>query len=170
MEKIYLVADLHFGHKNIIEYENRPFKDIFSMDKEISSNWNAVVSNKDKIFVLGDVSFHGKERTKNIISKLNGHKILVMGNHDRGRSINWWYDIGFNEVYKYPILIKDFFMLSHEPPHYIPQNTPYFYLYGHVHSSEMYKTITKTSACTSIERWDYKPVNLEKILDLSKVV
>jgi calcineurin-like phosphoesterase family protein len=46
MEKIYLVADLHFGHKNIIEYENRPFKDIFSMDKEISSNWNAVVSSE----------------------------------------------------------------------------------------------------------------------------
>lgn len=170
MNKVYFTADPHYGHGNIIEYEHRPFKDTEQMNETLIKNWNSVVTQKDKVFVLGDVSFHSKDKTTEIISKLYGHKVLVVGNHDKGRNIKWWYEVGFDEVYKYPIVYNDFIFLSHEPPHYIPSNTPYFYLYGHVHSSEMYKTITKTSACVSVERWDYAPVSFEKIQELTKLL
>lgn len=46
-------------------------------------NWNEVVTPKDTIYVLGDLSFEKKDKTAEIVSKLNGHKHLVMGNHDR---------------------------------------------------------------------------------------
>jgi len=170
MNKTYFIADLHFGHGNMIEYENRPFKDARQMNEALIKNWNSVVTQKDKVFILGDVSFHSKETTKEIISRLYGQKILIMGNHDRGRNIAWWNEVGFKEVYRYPIVYNDFIILSHEPPSYIPPNTPYFYLYGHVHGSEMYKTITKTSACVSVERWDYTPVEYNKIQDLVKLL
>jgi calcineurin-like phosphoesterase family protein len=170
MFKTFFIADLHFGHTNIIEYEKRPFKGVHEMNLALIKNWNSVVSKKDKVIVAGDVSFLSSEDTKGIISKLQGHKILVMGNHDRGRNIPWWYEVGFNEVYKHPIVYNDFIIVSHEPPHYIPPNTPYFYIYGHVHNSEMYRTITKTSACVSVERWDYTPVELEKITDLVRLI
>jgi calcineurin-like phosphoesterase family protein len=120
--------------------------------------------------MLGDFSFYSQEKTREIVSRLQGHKILVMGNHDRSRGIKWWYEVGFDEVYKHPIVLNDFLMLSHEPPHYIPPNTPYFYIYGHVHGSEMYKTITKTSSCVSVERWDYAPIELQKLTDLVKTL
>jgi len=166
----YVIADTHFFHENIIRYENRPFKDAEHMNKEIIKRWNNTVKKNDKVFVLGDVFFHETEKTaKDIISSLNGNKILILGNHDR-KSVKYWMDIGFSEVYKYPIIYKDFFILSHEPPTYFNDSCPYFYIYGHVHSTDMYKTITNNSACVSVERWDYTPVSINKIVELAKLV
>lgn len=167
--KIFVIADTHFGHEQILNYEKRPFADVDIMDKELIKNWNSVVTSSDTVFHLGDVTFRNKEQTVEILSKLKGRKILIEGNHDTARSLKWWYDVGFAEVYKYPIIFNDFFVLSHKPPAYFNEATPYFYLYGHVHSSEMYRTITKQTACVSVERWDYKPVSLDKIIELNKL-
>lgn len=171
MSNVFVTADLHFSHENIIKYENRPFKNICDMNERMIKNWNSVVSKHDKVFVLEDVSFDGKEETKQIISRLNGNKVLICGNHDRGRSVvEFWNYVGFKEVSKYPIIYKEFIVMSHEPPSYFNDATPYVYLYGHVHSSDMYKTITKNTACVSVERWNYTPVNIEKIFELMKIV
>ena len=170
MSEVFLTSDTHFGHQNILKLEKRPFLDTDIMDKELIKNWNSVVTSRDIVFHLGDVSFHDKKRTTEIISKLNGKKILICGNHDESRSNKWWLDCGFSEVYRYPIVYKDFFIMGHTPPCYYNDATAYFYLFGHVHSSEMYRTISKQTACVCIERWDYKPVNLKKIIDLAKLV
>ena len=169
MSKTFLIADMHFGHENIMKYENRPFATKENMDATMIKNWNNVVSKKDKIFVAGDVSFYSKEKTAEIIRQLNGKKILIKGNHDQ-RNNNWWADVGFDEVSSYPVIYKEWFVIQHEPPTYYNDATPYFYIYGHVHGSEMYRTITKQTACVCVERWDYTPVKLEKIIELSKLV
>lgn len=166
MANVFITADLHFGHKKIMEYESRPFDSVEEMDETLIENWNSIVSREDKVFVLGDVGFYGKQKMSECISRLKGKKLLVMGNHDRRKSLSWWRDVGFGEVSKYPIVYKDFIIMSHEPPTYTPPDTPYFYIYGHVHSSEMYKTITDTSCCVSVERWAYKPVYLNTIFDM----
>ncbi len=169
MSKLFLIADMHFGHENIIKYENRPFLNADAMDKQIVKNWNRVVSKKDTVIVAGDVSFYGKEKTEELIKQLNGRKILVKGNHDQ-RNNHWWVDVGFDEVSNYPIIYKEWFIIQHEPPTYLNDAMPYFFIYGHVHGSEMYRTITKQSACVSVERWDYTPVELDKIMELVKLV
>lgn len=168
MQKIFVIADTHFFHNNIIEYENRPFRSVEHMNDAIIKNWNSVVSNRDKVYVLGDVSFANKEDTKGIITQLNGSKTLIIGNHDKPIT-QYWLDIGFKEVSKYPILYKDFIIMSHEPPEYIPGSSPYKYIYGHVHSTDMYRTVTKNSACVSIERWGYAPVELSKLFELMMI-
>lgn len=168
MPKVFVIADTHFYHGNIINYENRPFNSIDDMNKKIINNWNQIVSKNDKVFHLGDVSFGNKDETKDIIQRLNGNKTLIIGNHDKS-NLKYWLDIGFNDVSKYPIIYKDFLIMSHEPPEYFQKDTPYTYLYGHVHSTPMYKTITQNTACVSIERWGYKPVDIEKIFDLMKL-
>ena len=169
LNKLFLTSDQHWGHSNIIQYENRPFATVEDMDATMIKNWNNVVSKSDIVIVAGDVSFYNKEKTAKIIQQLNGKKILVKGNHDQ-RNNQWWMDVGFAEVSSYPIIYKEWIVIQHEPPTYMNEATPYFYIYGHCHGTEMYKTITKQSACVCVERWDYQPVELEKIRELVQLL
>lgn len=165
MPETFICADLHFNHKNIITYENRPWPDCESMNRGLIANWNKVVGAKDTVFVLGDVGFCSAAKTKELVGQLNGHKLLIMGNHDRGRSVDTWHDVGFENVFPWPVLYKNNIMMMHEPPESIPDNTPYFYIYGHVHGDPDYQDHTDHSACVSIERLNYFPAKLSAVID-----
>jgi calcineurin-like phosphoesterase family protein len=173
--KIWLTADTHFGHANIIKYENRPFQNpdysergsTELMDEEIVKRWNSVVSKNDRVFHLGDVGFHGKEKMAEILTRLNGRKTLIMGNHDKGRNPQWWRDAGFDEVSRFPVIIEDYVVLQHEPPTYFNDATPFYFVHGHVHGTKLYRTVTSSAACVCVERWDYTPVELAKLRDLA---
>lgn len=156
--KIFMISDMHFGHGNIIKYENRPFKNVLEMDLAIVGKWNNTVAKEDKIFVVGDVSFYNKEKTTNIIKGLNGYKILILGNHDK-HSINWWKEVGFDEVSKYPIIIDGFYILSHEPV-YLTEIMPYTNIHGHIHHL---KYDSKQYFNISVECINYTPINFEDI-------
>ena len=78
----WFTSDTHFSHRNIIKYSNRPFRDISHMDEVLINNWNEVVAWDDTVYHLGDVALGDKTRWESIFSRLNGHKILVTGNHD----------------------------------------------------------------------------------------
>jgi len=82
MTKVFFISDMHFNHKNILEFEGkyRPFKTIEEHDQALIERWNSVVTKRDKVFVLGDFSF-GKGSVQ-VAKKLNGSKTLIMGNHD----------------------------------------------------------------------------------------
>lgn len=164
---MYFIADTHFGHENIIAYENRPFDTVEEMDRVMIENWNTVVKAEDEVFVLGDFSFYGKDRTTEICRKLNGRKILVMGNHDTNEP-DYYKECGFQQVNPYPIIINEFWMLSHEPL-YINSNMPYANLYGHVHSNPIYADYSKQSFCACVERIDYTPISFSNIKQLMKV-
>lgn len=155
----YIYSDPHFGHKNIIKYENRPFVDIEEMDRILIEKWNKVVKNEDKVFILGDFSFYDKEKTKEIINQLKGYKILIMGNHDRERSLSWWSEVGIHEVYQYSIIYNEFFILSHEPV-YLNENMPYANIHGHTHHL---KYESKQFFNASVECIDYTPVLFEEV-------
>lgn len=159
--KIYFIADTHFGHRNIINYENRPFKDINEMEKELIKKWNNIVRAKDKVFVLGDFSLSNKEKTTEVCNKLNGRKTLIMGNHDE-HSTTYYRECGFENVSEYPIIIDGFWILSHEPM-YINDNMPYANIFGHVHSNKIYADFTSQSFCACVERCDYQPVEFSEV-------
>jgi len=82
-DRLYFTSDLHFGHKNIIDICNRPFKDIEEMDEILIYNWNSIIKNSDTVFILGDFCWKLNDKTiKHYISRLNGNKIFIKGNHD----------------------------------------------------------------------------------------
>lgn len=159
--KTWLIADTHFGHKAICDYESRPFKSAKEMDESLIANWNNTVSKQDTIYVLGDFSFHGTDETQNIIKRLTGNKILVMGNHD-SRSVNWWINAGFKEVYKHPVIVDEFFILSHEPM-YVNTNMPYANIFGHVHNRPEYHKHTAQTFCVCVERINYMPIDFDEV-------
>lgn len=79
----FFTADTHFGHRNIVKYSNRPFKDVEEMDEEMVKRWNSVIGIDDTVYHLGDVYLCSKRRGNEIIHSLNGNINLIVGNHDR---------------------------------------------------------------------------------------
>ena len=53
-KRIFIIADHHFHHENIIKYCNRPFKSAEEMNSYMIHKWNSVVSEKDIVYHLGD--------------------------------------------------------------------------------------------------------------------
>jgi calcineurin-like phosphoesterase family protein len=165
MNKTFLISDMHFGHKNIMLYENRPFATVEEMDNAMIQNWNLAVGKDDAVFVLGDVSFYNKDNTARIIKSLHGIKTLIVGNHDDSHSAAWWCEAGFEEVYRYPIIFEDFYILSHAPL-YLSRNMPYANIHGHIHHL---KYADKQFFNVSVECINYTPIAFEEIkISLSK--
>ena len=81
---VWFTSDIHLHHANIIKYCKRPFTDTDEMDEAIIANWNSVVGKNDTVFILGDVGFGSPDTFFSKIKRLNGKKILIIGNHDRG--------------------------------------------------------------------------------------
>lgn len=123
--------------------------------------WNSTVSNKSKIIINGDFVFGNNKNVEDIVSKLNGYKILILGNHDQFTP-GFYHSIGIQEVSRYPIFVNEFLLISHRPQ-YVSENTPYVNIFAHVHTNPEYNTITAKSACVSAERWNYTPIRLSHI-------
>lgn len=158
MEKIFMIADTHFGDENIIKFEGRPFKSVKEMNQTMIENWNSVVSDEDTVFVLGD--FISDASCLPLIDNLKGHIKLILGNHD----ISFVKELKYKgiEIYEYPIVFNNFWILSHEPM-YVSENSPYANIFGHIHNNPMYLTVSSRSYCVSIERNGYKPICFDYI-------
>jgi calcineurin-like phosphoesterase family protein len=157
---IYIWSDLHLNHDKIRLYENRPFDSEEAMNKAICKSWKETVKKRDTIINLGDVSWRlNKEWMSKTIKNLPGYKILILGNHDRGKSVKWWLDVGFDEVYKYPIIYDGSYILSHEPI-YVNDHMPYVNVHGHIHTE---RSMNKQKYNVSIELLDYKPILFDDI-------
>ncbi len=81
---IYYTADWHFGHANIICHCGRPFADSGEMDRTIVANYNAVVTDADTVYILGDVAFKNFNNVIPLLKQMKGTKRLILGNHDKG--------------------------------------------------------------------------------------
>ena len=157
--KKYIIADPHFYDNNIKLYENRKIS-----DEQMIIFWNEIVNPQDIIYILGDFANGDLYTIKTLLAKLNGYKILIKGNHDN-LTYKEYIDAGFNEVYFYPIIIDNFWILSHEPL-YININMPYANIFGHVHNNPIYKDVSNRSFCACVERIDFKPILLNKAKEM----
>lgn len=87
--KTFFTSDQHFGHSNIIKFEplNRVdesgvmFSSVEQMDEFLIARWNEVVGAGDLVYTVGDTSYK-QETLRRIIPRLNGRKVLIVGNHD----------------------------------------------------------------------------------------
>lgn len=135
----YFISDLHFGHKNCLAFDNRPFTDIETHDNTIINNWNNVVGIDDDVYILGDISWYNTTKTIEIFKALNGNKHLIKGNHDNKLLKNRELQLLFVEICDYKELSLENgkgIVLSHYPmPCFKNHYYGWFHLYGHVHSS-----------------------------------
>ena len=166
--EIFVTSDLHFGHKNIIKYENRPYENIEQMDKDLIKRWNDIVTINDIVYILGDFSWYGGEKTNEVLKQLNGKKVLIIGNHDCNFLKDKKFDTTlFEEItyYKEIKYNKKMYILFHYPiaEHNEKMNGS-IHLYGHIHTMdlELENDLKPLAYNVGIDRNGYKPVNIEK--------
>jgi calcineurin-like phosphoesterase family protein len=160
MSRVWIISDTHFSHQNIIKYTNRPFEDAEKMNKQLIKNWNLLIKSDDMVYHLGDFAFGDKRSVENILRRLNGRKILILGNHDRCKPQHY-VEIGFEWAYNFPIIYDNFCIMSHEPV-FLEANSPYCNLYGHLHQNT-YQSPNKNYYNCCVEQHDYKPVLYDEI-------
>jgi calcineurin-like phosphoesterase family protein len=148
----FFVSDVHFNHAAIMEFDHRPFATVEEMNAALIKNWNERVSEKDTVYILGDLMWTiDREESLRILRSINGHLILIRGNHD-GR---WLHgdDVRarFERIeYGLDIRVRDrkderrFLSLSHYPMHfYNHAHRDGLMFYGHVHASPEYDEVRR---------------------------
>ena len=179
---LFFTSDLHFGHRNVIKFCNRPWQDEKEMNSGLIDNWNSVVGNNDIVFVLGDTFwFNDSHSIKKVISKLNGKDIYVLpGNHD---DFSGWYRIDDPRIHLCSDTVvlwlqfegrKKIFeiWMNHYPlmtwPH---REGGSIQLFGHIHSQEgKYDGVDqdlplhKNQIDVGCDRWGWKPISIEDIM------
>lgn len=153
---LWFTSDTHFGHANIIHYSSRPFTSVEEMDETLVARWNEVVKPSDHVYHLGDVSM--KKKDLQIVTRLNGKKRLVRGNHDVYRTKDYL-SVGFQEIYG--IRVLDNIIFTHIPIH--PGSMGRFLgnAHGHTHQNTL-DDPRYVNVC--VEQTDYYPVTLESVV------
>lgn len=169
MTDIFVCADLHLGHHNILTFKDRDgelirgkvFRDIEHHDQSIIDRWNSVVKPVDHVYVLGDVVINKKSLVR--IKELNGHKRLVPGNHDIF-PIEMYLEVGFEKVYGVRVFPKHGLIFSHIPLHSdCLKSRGWTNVHGHLHNNvvlDSNNTPDSNYMNVSMERINYTPVLL----------
>jgi calcineurin-like phosphoesterase family protein len=81
---LYFTADLHFNHRNIIDFCGRPFSEVAEMNAAIVDGINRKVGKTDELYIVGDFGLHVKaDDVKDLLGKITCRSVrLVFGNHD----------------------------------------------------------------------------------------
>lgn len=164
--KLY-TSDLHFGHKNILKYEARPWSNVDEMDKGLIERWNAKVTNEDDVYVLGDLTFY-KDKVKNreLVSKLKGKIHLIRGNHDYYNVIEPIRDL-LTSVRDYAVINdNDRRVILFHYPIFNWQDQKYgsYHLYGHIHSMAEYALDIPKAYNVGVDVCDYQPLTLDELI------
>lgn len=164
-KKVWVWSDLHFGHKNIIRFSNRPYPDVTTMNEHLILNFAEKVHPDDISIWVGDVSFMSDIYTNLALARCPGYKILVVGNHDFDRKD--LKELNFDEVHiVYPVSIDGVDLIfTHYPMDHIPE--PWINIHGHEHVAK--RTASDTVHINvNCEFHDYRPIELTDIIQWAK--
>jgi len=130
-DDIFLIADLHLGHANIIRYCSRPFlvSDVREMDHVLIKNWNYTISPLNRVYYLGDLRY-GKDALSALQyrKKLKGCITFIEGNHD---------DPELGAVPRVMLKYRGFtFLLVHDPAS-APEEFDGWIIHGHHHNNDL---------------------------------
>ena len=162
----FFTSDLHFGHRNVIRFCERPFHTVSQMNEGLIKKWNDRVTDRDRVFVIGDVFLCPVDEAKTYIEELNGYKILVKGNHDLSEKA--MLQAGFDEFYSkldYEMPDGRVALLNHYPiPDCILDKKYDILIHGHIHISEQTRGRKINVSC---DIWDYSPVSVDTLQNLN---
>lgn len=176
--QMWFTSDLHFWHKNVITFCKRPWATVEEMNEGLIANWNSVVGPNDLVMCLGDMFFCGTTKAKEIMSRLNGTKQLLRGNHDWNvvkphRAAEFGFDVVTDgtipgELAGRSIIMSHFpYREDHtEEVRFLekrPVDTGLWLLHGHVHSAWK---VRDRQINVGVDVWDWKPVHMNQLIEI----
>jgi len=179
----FVISDHHFGHQNSWEKFKledgsplRPFNSNEEMNETMIERHNAKVKEHDTVYFLGDVVINRKHL--HLVSRLNGRKILIRGNHDIFGDDDY-YSVGFEQIHGVRVFV-DKFILSHIPLH--PDCVTERFrvnVHGHLHANQVMINETLISSshtqpgsylqpdprylCVCVEQTDFTPLHFDEV-------
>jgi calcineurin-like phosphoesterase family protein len=173
---LFFTSDQHWGHENIIKFCDRPFSDVNHMREWLVNKWNETVQPEDFVVVLGDWAMGNREETLKVGLRLNGHKMLVQGNHDdmsKKYTRQTYLDAGFEDIGSIEITDQSILInhnevvLNHFPyagdsqmedrfAEYRPADNGLWLLHGHVHTEWRQRG---RQINVGVDAWGGVPVN-----------
>jgi calcineurin-like phosphoesterase family protein len=161
-DDVFVIADLHLGHANIIRYCSRPFlfSDSREMDHVLIKNWNYTISPKTRIYCLGDLRYGpDAESAEHYRKRLRGDIVFIRGNHDDPDKES----VSFVETVHENIK----FLLIHDPAD-APPSFDGWVIHGHHHNNDLrnypFMNFTDRRINVSAEVIGYKPVSMSEIV------
>jgi calcineurin-like phosphoesterase family protein len=169
LTRTWLTADPHFGHEGVCRFlrddgtKLRPWDNPDDMDEALIKNWNDVVDDKDRVYLLGDVVIN--RRCLKTLERLKGRKVLVKGNHDIFKIED--YLKYFDDIRAYVVLHTAEkarkVILSHIPVHPDSVGRYGINIHGHLHSN---KIDDPRYLCVSVEHTNFTPIEYGEALKL----
>jgi calcineurin-like phosphoesterase family protein len=166
-KNVWFTADLHWDSANVIGYCDRPYSTVAEMNEILIDNYNSRVKKQEHVFILGDLAWSGTEEY--LLSKLNGQKHLILGNHDRkGVYIQLAKKGLLQDINQMRGVTVDnqYIWMCHYPMRSWNKS---FYgswcIYGHVHNR---LPDYGFSTDVGVDCWNYYPVSYEELKDKFK--
>lgn len=163
----FVTSDTHFGHANILKYDNSQFDSIEEQDEAIIESWNSLISNGDEVYHLGDFALSSVGYARSILSRLNGQIHLVRGNHEKTATDPKLRGM-FTSISHYKELkrLGETFCLFHYPIHVWNKcHRGSFMLHGHTHKQDTYE-IGYKRLNVGIMNHGYSPLPLERVIEI----
>lgn len=171
---IYVTSDFHLGHDKPFIYEARGFKSVEEMNFEIIKRYNEIVTPEDTVYILGDCVL-GPIDNVAMLAGLNGHKILLAGNHCTDNRLAAYDQAHIFEQTRLAIRLKYngyTFYLSHYPTiisNYDDKGlkTMTINLCGHTHTTNPFYHMQMgiMSYHVEVDAHDCRPISLDYIIN-----
>lgn len=170
MSKRFWISDPHFGHSKILTFMKsdgtplRDFSSVEEMDEFMVSRWNETVTKNDTVNILGDLTINKKNLP--ILDRLNGRKILIMGNHDNHKIKNlvpYFYDIRAYDRKKHHSGVR--VVSTHVPIHTGSIGRWGTNIHGHTHAHSL---DDPRYFCVCVEQIDFRPIEFTEMIEKIK--
>ena len=138
----FYTSDLHFFHRKIVEFTNRPWA-AEDNNAALIDIWNTQIGPRDTVYHLGDFAFRNKNQhgdVLNILNQLNGNIRMIKGNHcptklydvvvREAKNVEWFRDYFEHKIDGHLVCMIHY-------PMEVWRNSQYgsFHLHGHTHGN-----------------------------------
>lgn len=151
---LWMTADLHCDHENIIEYCKRPWANAEEMGDTLIANINRLVAPSDDLIVAGDFAWNPKEFKRRAEQIECRHVVFLKGNHDyKQKQLQYM----VMKRYNHQKLLICHYPLATIPPGFIN-------VHGHSHGMLI---PWANRIDVGVDIWNYMPVSFDQLMEYS---